>query len=266
MKSNFIIAGLTLLILTIFSLLLYDLHSSADAEIINRFNAQQLTAANQISRELESFLSKNAQGIEMLSTLTSFQNLDLQPIASDVQNYFNHVKKNSVNAISVYNPQGKIIYSTTKYAIGRNYRQLDYFQWAAKEENRGKQFISSLIQKSDNKNEPLPYFRFLIVSPIYRESRGTSKQFPPNKFVGVVTATIDLKEVLSAFLPLVTPYATKENIWIVDNTGSILFQSEHPEMVLRSITKYDKSCMRCHTSFDYVKKSFPQEKEILHTN
>jgi len=260
MKSNFIIASLTLLILTIFSLLLYDLHSSADTEIINRFNAQQLTAVNQITRELESFLSKNSDGLKMLSTLSSFQHLDMQFLVPDIQNYFEHARQHSVTAISVYNSQGKIIYSTTKSAMGRNYRQLDYFQWAAKEANKGKQFISSLIQKSDNKNEPLPYFRFLIVSPIYQKSLGSSKQFPPIKFVGVVTATIDLKEVLSAFLPLVTPYVTKENVWIVDNAGSLLFQSEHPEMVLRSITKYDKSCMRCHTSFDYVKEILSSRK------
>lgn len=260
MKSNLIIAGLTALILLTISLLLYDLHNSADEEIIHRFNAQQLTAVNQISRELGSFLHKNADGLQMLSSLSSFRKLDKESLVGDIQNYFTHTQQNSVTAISVYNNAGKIIHSTTKSAIGRNYSSQDYFQWASKEENKGKVFVSSLIKKTDNNKEPLPYFRFLLVCPIYQTNGATAKRVTSNQFIGVVTATIDLKEVLSEFLPLVTPYATKENVWIVDKWGSILFQSEHPEMVLTNITKSDKSCMRCHTSFDYVRNILSSQK------
>ncbi|MCK9426597.1 MAG: PAS domain S-box protein [Ignavibacteriaceae bacterium] len=246
MKSNIVIVASTVIVLTIITFLLFDLHNSTDDEIIKRFNAQQITATNQIAREIKSFLCKRAQGIEILVSLASLQHQDIKPLVSEVQNFFGHVKENSVKVISVYDDKGTIIYSTAKAAIGRNYGQLDYFQWAMKKENKGKQFISSLIQKTENKTEPLPYFRFLIVSPIY--------QVKSNKFVGIVTETIDLKEVLSAFLPLVSPSVVKENVWILDKDGTVLFQSEHPEMVLRNIKKVDESCNRCHTSFDYVER------------
>jgi len=252
MKSNFIIVALTVIILTIITFLLYDLHNSSENEITNRFNAQQLTAANQIAREIKSFLCKRAQGIEILSSLTSLQQQEMKPLISDIQNYFGHVKDNNVKAISVYDEKGTILYSTAKAVIGRNYRQLDYFQWAMKKENKGKQFISSLIQKTDNKTQPLAYFRFLIVSPIY--------QVQANKFVGIITETIDLKEVLTSFLPLVSPYTAKENVWILDEDGTVLFQSEHPEMVLRNIKQRDQSCMKCHTSFDYVERILTAKK------
>jgi PAS domain S-box-containing protein len=260
MKLNKVIVALTVIILTIISFLLFALHKSTEDEMINRFYAQQLTASNQISSTIKSFLSIQSQGIEKLASLTSIKHKDGKSSSADIQEYFDKVKGNGVKAISVYNGKGKIIYSTSKNVIGRNYGQLDFFQWSLKKENEGDQFVSSLIQKSENKTRPLPYFHILLVSPIYQESKNASKYSSYNKFVGVITETIDLKEVLTAFLPLVSPYAAIENVWIVDKDGTLLFQSEHQEMALSNIKEHDKSCMQCHTSFDYVERILSAKK------
>ncbi|MDP3580650.1 MAG: hypothetical protein Q8S39_01870, partial [Ignavibacteria bacterium] len=80
MKSNYVIIATAFAILTIISILLYDLHNSAETEIIKRFNEEQLTAVNQILKEFESSLLKNAQRIEKLSLLPSLQNLDMKSL------------------------------------------------------------------------------------------------------------------------------------------------------------------------------------------
>ncbi|MBU0561769.1 MAG: PAS domain S-box protein, partial [Bacteroidetes bacterium] len=228
------------------------LHFESEKEIVRRFQTEKLVAARTLAREIELYLRDRAHRINMLSSFPSLQNSDMNEMAVTVQKYFEYLKKNHVKAISVYDEKGTIIHSTTKEAIGRSYAEFDFFQWAAKKENKGKQFISSLIQKTDNKTEPLPNFRFLIAAPIYREVKNKNNLEPADEFVGIVTSTIDLEEVISAFLPLVSPHANQEHTYIFDKSGTLLFHSEHPEEALRNIRSQDKTCFKCHVSFEHI--------------
>ena len=40
--------------------------------------------------------------------------------------------------------------------------------------------------------------------------------------MGIVTATIDLEEVIAAFLPIASPYAAKEKVWITDKRWNFI--------------------------------------------
>ncbi len=252
MKTKLIIiAAAVIFIITV--ILLFYLHSTNEKEVVQRFQAEQLVASRQLAREIESYLGDRTRGVEVLSSFSILQYRDLNKIAATIQEYFEYVKKDHVKAISVYDEKGTIIYSTTKEAIGRNYAECDFFAWAIKKENKGKQFISSLIRKTDDQTVQLPNFRFLIAVPIYQETGKPQYPKPSKKFVGIVTETIDLEEVLAAFLPIASPYAAKENVWIMDRDGTLLFQSEHPEMVLRNIRLQDKTCFKCHVTFEHVK-------------
>jgi hypothetical protein len=259
MKSKLIII-VTAFILIVTVSLLFELHNSSEKEVIERFHAGQIVAARSLAREIELYLHDRSRGVEILSTFTSFQKLDMNEIASTMKEYFEYLKKDHVKAISVYDEKGTIIYSTTKDAVGHVYAEYDFFQWASKKENKGKQFVSSLIQKTDNQTERLSNFRFLITAPIYQEIEKQQYPKPSIKFMGVVTATIDLKEVLAAFLPIASPYAAKEKVWIMDRDGTLLFQPEHPEMVLKNFHLQNKTCRKCHLSFKYV-ETILTEKE-----
>ncbi len=251
MKSKLIfIAAAVIFIITV--ILLFYLHSTSEKEVVQRFQAEQLVASRQLAREIESHLHDRAQGVNILSSFPSLQNRDMKKMTADIQTFFDYVKKDHVKAVSVYDEKGTIIYSTTKEANGRNYKQLDFFQWATKKENKGKQFVSSLIRKTDDTTTSLPYFRFLIATPIYKEVKNTRDQKPTLKFVGIVTSTIDLEEVVSHFLPFVSAYAHKEHAYILDRNGTVLFHSEHPEMALINIRLQDKTCLKCHVTFEHV--------------
>ncbi|MBU2585708.1 MAG: PAS domain S-box protein [Bacteroidetes bacterium] len=251
MKTKHIII-VTAVILIITVILLFYLHSISEKEVVRRFQAEQLVASRQLAREIESYLHDRAQGVNILSSFPSLQNRDMKKMTADIQTFFDLSKNNHVKAVSVYDEKGTIIYSTTKEAIGRNYKQLDFFQWATKKENKGKQFVSSVIRKTDYTTTPLPYFRFLIAAPIYQAVENPQHSKPSHNFIGVVTATIDLEEVIAAFLPIASPYAAKENVWITDRDGTLLFQPEHPEMVMKNIRQQDETCMQCHASFDHL--------------
>ncbi|MCX6175343.1 MAG: PAS domain S-box protein [Ignavibacteriales bacterium] len=252
MKTKLIIVATAVILIITVIILLY-LHSTNEKEVVQRFQAEQLLDARRLAREIESYLHDRAYDVNSFSYFPSFQNRDIKKMTADIQTFFNYVKKDFVKAVSVYDEKGTIIYSTAKDVIGRNYGNLDFFQWATKKENKGKQFVSSLIRKTDDTTTPLPYFRFLIAAPIYQEVKNARSQQPTHKFIGIVTSTIDLEEIVSTFLPFVRAYTTSGHAYVLDRNGTVLFHSEHPEMVLRNIRLQDETCFKCHVSFDHVK-------------
>lgn len=249
-KSNLIIVIVTFVVLLAVAALLLDLHKASEREVMSRFHAHQATKVRQLAHEMEHYLRARSEGAQVLSRFASLQHRDLKKMAADIQEYFNSVKKDHVKAISVYDEKGTIIYSTTKDAIGRSDANSDFFQWARREENKGKQFVSSL-------------FHFLIAAPIYQEARDSRSPKATDKFVGVLTVTIDLEEVIAAFLSQVSANATKDHVWIVDTSGTVLFQSEHPEMVMKSIRTWDETCMQCHVTFDHVEKILGEKEGTI---
>ncbi len=258
MKSKLIIiTAAVIFIITV--ILLFYLNSTSEKGVVQRFQAEQLVAARTLAREIESYLRNRSRGVELLSTFTSFQKRDMNAIATTIKEYFEYLKKDHVKAITVYDEKGTIICSTAEGVLGSNYAKSDFFQWATKKENKDKQFISSLVGVTDQQIEHIPNFRFLIAAPIYYEGIPTGQAVenpqhpkPLHNFIGVVTATVDLEEVIAAFLPIASSYAAKEKVWIVDKDGTLLFQSGHPEMVLRNIRSQDKTCLKCHVTFEHV--------------
>jgi PAS domain S-box-containing protein len=255
MKTKLIFI-VTAVILIVSVIILYNLYLSSKKEVVRRFKTEQVLDARRLASKIESFLHNRSEEVNSLSFFPSLQNSDMKKMVSDVQRYLGFEKNNHVKAVSVYNENGTIIYSTTKEAIGRNYKELDFFQWAKKKENKGKQFVSSLIQKTYDITVPLPYFRFLLVVPVYQKVTGAYHTKQQDKFVGIVTSTIDLKEIVSDFLPLVTDSTYQEHAFILDRNGTLLLHSKHPEMVLKNFHIQDKTCSKCHVSFDHDKTIF----------
>ena len=260
MKSNYIIIIFAIIVFFIVTYLLFRLHSSSKEEVINRINGQQLIAAHQLTREIESYLRARTRKVEILSSYSAMKNLDLEKLPIIIEEYFEYEKEDRVNTISVFDENGTIIYSTNKKEVGHNYSDSDFFNWASKIENKDKQFLFPYIQ--NNKNQKLHHLKcvcFRIVSPIYKETKKTPHQTSSFKFAGLISETIVLEEVLSIFLPLVSSFNTLEHAWILDKHGTVLFQSQHPPMVMKNINQTDVTCLQCHSSFEYV-------EEILSNN
>ncbi len=275
-KLPLIVVIVTSVLLLTAAALLLDLHKASEREVVSRSHAHQTMMVRQLAQEIQQYLRARSQGTQVLSTFASVQHRDMKKMVADIQDYFQYVKKSHVKAISVYDEKGTIIYSTTKDAIGRNYAECDFFQWAARKENRGKQFVAALPEEKQNQvpkvhnlvegsipTERAPHSHFLVATPVYREARDLGYPRPTHKFVGVLTYTIDLEEVIGAFLPVVGPGLTKRQVWILDTSGTVLFQSEHPEMILRNIRRADKTCMKCHVSFDYVQEVLAQKQGTI---
>ena len=109
MKSKLLFL-ITAIILIMTVILLFELQNTTEDEIIYRFSAQQSTAANQIAREIENYLSGRTQGTEVLSSFASLQYRDMKQMEADIQKFFDYVKKDLVKAISIYDEKRTILY------------------------------------------------------------------------------------------------------------------------------------------------------------
>jgi PAS domain S-box-containing protein len=261
LKSSIII--FTIIILSIVTYLLFGLHNASKEEVTKRIVSQQYVAAQQLSREIESYLRGRTRGVEVLSSFSVIQNRDFDKMSVVLQEYFEYVKKDHVNSLSVYDENGTIIYSTNKNKLGQKYADSDFFLWATKKENKDKQFLFPFIQQTKNQTKPSHCICFRIVSPVYQEIKKEQSSGSGFKFVGMVTETIVLEEILSKILPTVSPFTTMEHAWILDKHGTVLYQSQHPPMVMKNINQQDETCLHCHNSFDHVETILSKKEGSL---
>ena len=179
----------------------------------------------------------------------------------DVQANFARLKTVHIKEIFVIDAKGKVVYSTVGDAIGSNYSRSDVYAWAKKPVNKG--MVRLAMEKPDRQGTPAtgegvkpPSPRLSLVTPLYQESVAGSPPRPGDNFAGILLLTVDLEKMLADWTLVSTP--TKElhslRIWVVDVDGTLLLQSEHPEMVLGNIREKNGECNRCHVSFDYVER------------
>ncbi|HAQ20521.1 MAG TPA: hypothetical protein DCR40_15020 [Prolixibacteraceae bacterium] len=262
MKTKQIIFAITVIFIVPL-IILINLHKLNKKEVVQRFQVTQQLESLRLAKNIESYLIKRTQEVNSLASFPSVQNRDMKEMSLEVQKYWDFVKNNYVKTVSVYDEKGTIICSTTQDSIGRNYAELDFFQWATKKENSDKQFVSSLIQKTHDKTNPLPCFRILIVVPIYQKVAEVNKSEPSDKFVGIVTATIDIEEIISAFRLNIGIYIKNEYAYILDSNGTLIYHGRNPEMVLRNFHAQNKTCTHCHGSFENVKTILSTEEGTI---
>ncbi len=165
----------------------------------------------------------------------------------DIEAYANRIEKVYVKVISLYNELGTVVYSTDPNTAGLKKSESNFFIWAKKSENRGKISLTSLFPESQS-------LTFILAIPLYQEVSGPGHPKPNGKFVGVLAFILDMKEFLTNQLGSVDPKINLDQVWIMDQDGTLLFQTDHPEMVFRNIFQRGENCRSCHISFNYIEE------------
>lgn len=250
-KSHHLIITLAIVITIITGVVLLLLNSSTENEIVNEFNSQQLYLVKDLSRDIESYLISRVQLIDVLTAIPALQNQDSKFIPTEIDQFHAFEKGNYVKTISVYNESGTISYSTNKDIIGHKLAESEIFKWAQRPENKGKQYFSAPIKLTRTNTDSISFLHFVIASPIYNISS--------EKFVGVITETLEFDKLLKVLLSNYQSNLIKDHLWIMDSTGTLLFHSDNPKMVFANIKRQDKSCMNCHFSFTQFDRMFNQK-------
>ena len=257
MRKNLAIIMLTAGgLLAVFFLTFY-IHQTNESRILSQFNENQLQIARQTAVQIESYLRSRSHDLRRLSSSAAPQDPDRKRMAADIQPNFEHLKTIQIKDISLLDEKGTVAYSTTAGAMGANYSQADFFSWAMDPANKGSVWIG--YEKADRRRIPVtsgspapPHFRIFLVTPLYRELATGGRREPGGKFAGALMFKVDLEEMLAERSVLFTQAMKFYKLWIMDRDGTVLLQSDHPEMLMRNIREKDETCNQCHASFDHV--------------
>ncbi len=74
-----------------------------------------------------------------------------------------------------------------------------------------------------------------------------------DSFTGAVMITMDIQDIAKTFLGSLRS-GSRENAWMMDEKGNLLYHPTQPNMVGRNLHKTDSSCFKCHKTFDVEKK------------
>jgi PAS domain S-box-containing protein len=255
MKRNQVLVAACAFVLIIVSLLTLRLYYQGTQELLSQFRERQLSYAKYFSSQIRFYFQSRARELMAVSSLVSLKEgpLDRQKVIEAYAQQINKVVY--VKAVSFFDATGKAVYSTDPEMRGKSVTGSPFFRWVQKGENRGKVSLFSASPES----HPLT---FVLATPLYREQPGQSQADPDQRFVGVVSLTLDVKEFVAKQLGAGDAGVSLDQVWIMDADGTLLFQPHHPDMILRNIRGSESTCRSCHISFGYVEEILRRKEGV----
>ncbi|MFA5909825.1 MAG: ATP-binding protein [Vicinamibacterales bacterium] len=236
------------------ALLAFYLQQDVKSQVIAQFNASQLLIARQAARQIESYLDARTFDIRRLFSLSSMRDLDVKAMPADVQATFGLLKAAYVQDISILDELGRVAYSTTGGATGSPRIGADVQAWAREPVNKGA--VRVVVETPGNRGVPATEpgaMGLFLAAPFYREADAAGGSGSGATFAGLLVLTVDLQGLVEGSLggsPAIGHQPSR--IWVMDDGGTLLLQSEHPQMVAQNIRDTSEDCRQCHVSFDYA--------------
>ncbi|MGE0273775.1 MAG: ATP-binding protein [Alphaproteobacteria bacterium] len=236
------------------ALLAFYLQRDVKSQVVEQFNASKLLVARLATRQVESYLDARTFDIRRLMSLSSMRGLDVKAMAADVQATVGLLRAAHVQDVSILDEQGRVAYSTTGGATGSTLIGADVQAWARDPVNKGA--VRVVVETPGNRGAPATEpgaTGLFLAAPLYREADAAGVAETGATFAGVLVLTVDLQALVEGALGA-SPAMGRgpSNIWVVDDDGTLLLHSTHPEMVARNIRNTNEDCRRCHVSFDYA--------------
>jgi PAS domain S-box-containing protein len=252
MKSNQLIVFITVLVITVVIGLAFYLHQVERDETLSQFQEHQLLIARLTASKIENFLHDRSQNILFASKLEQLQFSDTTRIAQIVKSFLSENKNKYIESVTIYNDSGAVFYSTRVKTKKRINSSDSIYTWSINKESKGKVFIRSTIRARNEVPDKKSLFRFVLATPLYKNSGRKTNLGDGTKFSGIFTVTLDLKDLIINILNEININATGTNAWILDKSGTLIFSSEHQEMMLNSIDNPKAECFYCHNTFAYT--------------
>ncbi len=251
-QFNILLSTAVVIFLIFIAVLIFYLNKESEREIIALGEKQQVLTAKQIAISLESYFQARSQGLKVLSSFESIKLKKLEQIVDDVNSYYKYVKPRFVNSVSVFDENGKVIYSTSKELIGKNFSDFNF--WKKLSSQRFEDLLYTPIVVLDTSgntlfSKPLS----LLIAPVLEK----------NKFLGAVAYTIEIDSLINSFLKTFEPEIKLYDTWIITKDKILVFHSAHPEMILGQAQITDKNCLKCHLNFNYIDTMLSNETGVV---
>jgi PAS domain S-box-containing protein len=251
-RSHFLIVAI-LAMLGGAAYLAIDLNRSGREQVVRQYNSLQLLVAKEAAHEAVRYLRSGSGYLATLSRLESVQRGDSPEILKDLELHHSFPAAFQRAAISVVNTQGVAAFSTAGDMQGWDCSGCEFFQRARTGKNEGTVFISSWAREAAVPKGILPG-SFLLAKPLYQSDWDATAHRSVETWSGVLLLTVNLQAFLKEHLAALGPTRGGDGIWIMDHDGTLLMQSEHPEMARQNVFRTGPQCAECHVSFDYARR------------
>ncbi len=224
-------------------------------EVTADFNALQFVLAKHVAHVVESYLLESSQKLQALAASVSWP----APASTQMREKFRdcfHLQDTPRDPLLlVLDGNGQVVFLSTSAPIPQtSFAKSDFFQWAKKPENQGKIFFSAHPRSAPAVRDQPASGPCLLATPLYRARPGTNGLTAASDWAGVMVLTFDLERLMEQQLLLLGATSEEHKFWMMDRNGTVLYQSEHPEMVGENIRHTSSSCYQCHASFGYVER------------
>ena len=257
MKRNWVLVTMVALLLGTVFFFAFRLYSKGVREVLSQFQRHQLEHAEHVSKQIRFFIQARVQGIRALSSFPSLQYGDVEQLKADIQAYSREIESVHVKRITVYNDLGTAVDSTNPNPLPLREAESAVFAWAKQVKNKDAFFLAPISLESQS-------LTLILATPLYQNVTDSRYPKPTGKFLGVLAFSIDMKEFLTHQLDSVDTDMHLDQVWIMNNKGTLLFQSKHleelPGMLFRNIHQREESCDQCHFSFSYAEQILSKKR------
>ena len=254
MKRGHIIAVLAVLSIAAAVFLTLHLYRQATREVLSRYQEQQSLLASHLAAQIEGFFEARSRSLGNLSSLVSAEGRSRR-IESVIDYRARQIDRTYVKAVALYDARGKLAYSTNRAKTAPSDPGSELFLWARRNESRGGFFLRPATQAGS----PLV---FLLATPVYRQTKTMKGSAVTEEFLGVLAFVLDVEKFLNSRLASRRPKTGFDQIWLIDREGTLHFQPDRPDMVMRNARGKEMGCTSCHPSFNYLQEMLAKKEGV----
>jgi signal transduction histidine kinase len=248
------IPAVMLSVTVFFIVVALDQHRAAKREVLDQHNRFQKEQVANASSKIENSLRLCKEELQMLAGFRFGEgSAKSSPDWSLLRKFYGSMSPGECGALTILSASGEILYTAQPATADRAASLRSFWKWAVRAETEGAMFrlfgpFPDAVAEQQGRD---PEAVLALVAPVYRPVGVLDL----HEFDGAMILELNIAHVLADAMAIVEE-AGESYLWIMDARGTLLWQSEHPEMVLNRVAQKEEAeeqgCTDCHTSFAYV--------------
>jgi PAS domain S-box-containing protein len=237
LKTNIILFGLILFVVSIIITLNIFFQQSYQGEMAEQFNREKLLIAKSVAKSIGDEMEHIEAETLAFGRLLSDRGLHPEKMDEFVKDAFAELAEEIGIRMKILDEKGKLKYSSGKETLTK--KDMDYFE-LARLVGPGKARILDLVEEDR---------KIVLLTPIARYA---------GEIKGYVILEVSIDSISKKFLePIRT--GMRGYVWMMDGNGTLLYHPTQTDMVGKNIYRAGKDCFNCHKSFDLEKKILSSE-------
>lgn len=239
-----------------------DLHWEGRQEVLRQFSAFQALLARHAAQEVGAVLQDSSTDLRALAACVAANHEDRSWFEQELQRCAANLDPSWVPILTVLDERGAVLHTTGGDDARLSQDTADLVSWARKPDSPTQVLVTWGTDSRRGGLSPASGLRLELATPLRQPGFASAVPSSAGGANGVLLISLDLASALRQQLKPLSPHFESQRIWIMDEDGTILLHSEHPEMTRENIHRVGPQCAQCHESFDYAQRMLVQKAGI----